>query len=191
MDEFYVNDYSVLLKNWYHIFPNKNMSRNEVLNSLTRFGILLILLFITINSSKYWYIIPISSIIVSLYVGINNDKIKSEGNIIKNTNIDKLKKCRLPTKSNPYMNVLSYDSKVRLPACEYDKKLVDNFYKFNLYQNSNDLFDKRNLERQFYTVPITTIPNDTLEFGKWLYNTNGNCKYDGTRCLQYEDERYH
>ena len=53
------------------------------------------------------------------------------------------------------------------------------------------LFDKKNLERQFYTMPVTTIPNDTIEFGKWLYNTNGNCKYDGTRCLQYEDERYH
>lgn len=190
MEKFYINDYSILIKNWYHIFPNKNMSRNEILNSLTRFGVLAILLFIIIRSNIYWYIIPITSIILSLYLGINNDSIKTD-QIIKNTNIDKINKCRLPTINNPYMNILSNDSKVKLPACEYDKNLVDKYYKFNLYQNSNDIFENKNLERQFYTVPITTIPNDTLEFGKWLYNTNGNCKYDGTRCLQYEDERYH
>ena len=35
-------------------------------------------------------------------------------------------------------------------------------------------------------MPITTVPNDVVTFGKWLYGTKG--KYDGTRCLQYEEK---
>jgi hypothetical protein len=190
MEDFYIYDYKVLFDNWYNIFPNKNMSRNELFNSLTRFGGLLIILFYIINSTLWWYIIPFVLIIVSLFAGFKDEEINDE-NSKKDKQYDIKKRCRLPTNNNPYMNLLVNDSNVDLPACEYDKKLVDSKYKFNLYQNSNDLFDKKNLERQFYTMPITTIPNNTIEFGKWLYNTSGNCKYDGTRCLQYEDERYH
>ena len=188
MEDFYLNNYRVLIDYWYNIVPNKNMSRNEILNSLTRFGIVLIILFYFIKSSLHWYIVPIILICMSLFSGIVKDK---NDNMTKSEVIDFKNRCRLPTNNNPYMNVLNMDSDVKLPACRYDKKLVNDKYKFNLYQNSNDLFDKKNLERQFYTMPVTTIPNDTIEFGKWLYNTNGNCKYDGKRCLQYEDERYH
>ncbi len=186
MEGFYVYNYKVLIDNWFNIIPNKNMSRNELLNSLTRLGLLLIILFYFINSTLSWYIIPIILILVSLFAGLNEKISKKENKLI-----DFKKRCRLPTNNNPYMNVLVNDAEVNLPACDYDKNLVDDKYKFNLYQNSNDIFDKKNLERQFYTMPVTTIPNDTIEFGNWLYNTNGNCKYDGTRCLQYEDERYH
>jgi len=186
MEDFYVYNYKALIDNWFNIFPNKNMSRNELLNSLTRLGLLLIILFYFINSALFWYIVPIILIFVSLFAGVNVKEVKKENKLF-----DPIKRCRLPTNNNPYMNILANDAEVNLPACEYDKKLVDDKYKFNLYQNSNDIFDKKNLERQFYTMPVTTIPNDTIEFGNWLYNTNGNCKYDGTRCLQYEDERYH
>lgn len=193
MEDFWLYNYNILFKNWNKIFPQKNMSRNEVLNSLTRFSLITMILFFIIKSEFSWYIIPLVIIISSLFLGINNNTNinNDDDDDNKKSNIDHKKNCRLPTNNNPYMNPLSYDNTLNIPACEYNKKDIDSRYKFNLYQNSNDLFDTKNLERQFYTMPVTTVPNDIVTFGKWLYGTNGNCKYDGTRCLQYEDERYH
>ena len=53
------------------------------------------------------------------------------------------------------------------------------------------LYEKKNSERQFYTVPNTTIPNDQKGFAEWLFKTENTCKYDGINCLEYEDEKYH
>ena len=78
------------------------------------------------------------------------------------------------------MNILVTQDKINLPNCDYDKKVsdeVDEFYKFNLYQN-DDLFDKKNLERQFYTMPITTIPNKQKTSQIEPYKLDGNCKHD-------------
>ena len=188
MEDFWLYNFNTLLEGWNKIFPQKNMSRNEFLNSLTRFGLITFVLFLIIKSEFYWYIIPLSIIFGCILFGIGNNEIDDKDEDEKV--IDKDKNCRLPTNNNPYMNVLQYNDNLNTPACEYSKD-VDDKYKFNLYQNSKDLFDNKHLERQFYTMPITTVPNDIVTFGKWLYGTKGNCKYDGTRCLQYEDERYH
>ena len=93
------------------------------------------------------------------------------------------------------MNVLVTQDNVENSACDINNKniqqKVNKYYKFNLYQNSNDLFDKKNLERQFYTMPVDTIPNKQSDLAEWLYHNEGNCKADNVRCLQYEDKRYH
>ena len=180
MQDFWINNLNILFKDWTSIFPKKNMSRNEILNSLSRFSFFIIILFFTINSKLYWYIIPLIILLTSLFLGNEKDKSLLD---------DDIKNCRKPTNNNPYMNILQYDDS-NIPACKYSSD-VDKKYKFNLYQNSKDLFDNKHLERQFYTMPVNTLPNDIVTFGKWLYGTKGNCKYDGTRCLQYEDERYH
>lgn len=186
MEDFWLYNYSILFEEWYVIFPHKNMSRNEFLNSLSRFSFLAIFLFTIIKSNFTWFLIPLAILVYSLFLGIDNNQDEID-------NYKKLseKKCRKPTNNNPYMNILRNEEDINMPACEFNKKDVDKKYKFNLYQNSNDLFDVKHLERQFYTMPVTTIPNDIVTFGKWLYGTEGNCKYDGTRCLVYEDERYH
>lgn len=186
MDDFWLFNLNILFEDWNKIFPKKNMSRNEILNSLTRFSLITFIFFYIINSKLYWYIIPFFILLTTLFLGLDND---IEKNKDKNLLVDNIKNCRLPTNNNPYMNILQYDDS-NIPACKYSKN-VDKKYKFNLYQNSKDLFDNKHLERQFYTMPVNTLPNDIVTFGKWLYGTKGNCKYDGTRCLQYEDERYH
>ena len=92
------------------------------------------------------------------------------------------------------MNVLISDyDKERLPACDPEEKKDEmlDFYNENLYRNVEDLFERKNSERQFYTLPTTTIPNDQTAFAKWLYGTPKTCKYDGINCLKYEDIRYH
>ena len=53
----------------------------------------------------------------------------------------------------------------------------------------NDVFGKMNSQRQFYTMPSTTIPNAQDDFAKWLYLNPKTCKEDQDFCLKYEDIR--
>ena len=179
MDKLWLNDYLILLKKWYEIIPHKNMSRNEIINSLARFSILSILLFIFIKSNTYWFIIPLSILITSILLGLGN-----------NNEINNEIKCKMPTGNNPYMNALYSDT--NLPPCKnINSQDINKLYEFNLYKNSNDIFNNKSLKMQFYTTPYTTNINNITKIGNMLYNTNGNCKYNGKRCLQYEDERFH
>ena len=54
MEDFWIYNYSTLWKNKYSIFPKQNMSKNEILNSFTRFSLLLIIIFIFIKSNYFW-----------------------------------------------------------------------------------------------------------------------------------------
>tara|TARA_Y100000589_G_C27073327_1_gene596370 strand:+ start:320 stop:898 length:579 start_codon:yes stop_codon:yes gene_type:complete len=192
MEEFWINNYKILFKNTNNFLPEKNMSRNGILNLLTRYSIILLLFFIFIRLGKIWISLPITIIILCIvfhYLDIERSK-KEKRKKIKNSI-----KCRKSTLSNPFMNILSTESKVDLPACSVtDEKNIENIdknYKFNLYQNINDLTDSKHLKRQFYTMPVTTIPSKQNDYADWLYRTEGNCKSDGINCLNYEDERYH
>ena len=96
--------------------------------------------------------------------------------------------CVLPTKDNPFMNPLPTDSRKRPKACNFRnpkvKKLINDNFKSNLFTNVEDVFDRKNSQRQFYTVPSTTIPNDQDKFSKWLYNTPKTCKEgNGNQCI--------
>ena len=170
-------------------FPKRNMTRNEILNSLTRYSLIMVVIFFLIGSNGNWYYLPIGIIIGSIILFLIDLPDQTDKKDLEEKN----KSCREPNINNPYMNVLVTQDNVNLPNCDYDKEItdkVDEFYKFNLYQNSDDIFDKKNLERQFYTMPISTIPNKQIDFANWLYKLDGNCKHDNVRCLEYEDERY-
>jgi len=45
-------------------------------------------------------------------------------------------------------------------------------------------------QRQFYTMPSTTIPNSQDEYAKWLYGNALSCKDNQRYCLRYEDPRF-
>jgi hypothetical protein len=109
--------------------------------------------------------------------------------------------CTGPTIDNPFMNVTMKDYMNldengtildRQPACDSNdpdiKKQVDDYFKNNLYMDIDDVFGKMNSQRQFYTNPSTTIPNNQDEFAKWLYKTPETCK-ENSECLRYEDIR--
>ncbi len=190
--KFWILDYKELFKEIY-LFPNKNMTKNQILNSLTRYSILLIILFFFINSNSNWFYFPIGIIIGCLILYLLDFK-QQEKDEKQKKNISK-NKCQMPNINNPYMNVLMTQSQERLPACDSRDKevseLTDKYYKFNLYQNAEDIFDKKNMERQFYTMPSSTIPNDQNEFINYLYKNKSNCKTNTEMCLPYEDKRYH
>ena len=101
------------------------------------------------------------------------------------------KVCVTPTVDNPFMNInlTDYQDKPNRVVCDdlLDNKQVqsDIEQKFmkNLYQDTGDIWNKNNSQRQFYTMPNTTIPNKQKDFALWLYNRGPTCKEgNGYQC---------
>ena len=81
----------------------------------------------------------------------------------------------------------------RPPACDPNdpeiKKLMDQGFSNNLYRDVSDVFGKNSSQRNYFTMPWTTIPNKQDEFARWLYLSPKTCKEDQDYCLRYEDIR--
>lgn len=103
--------------------------------------------------------------------------------------------CRKPTKENPFMNpsILDYNTEDPPAACNVDDDYINDSMNVNfnhdLFRNVDDLWERENSQRQFYTVPNSTIPNNQTDFAKWLYKVDKTCKEDQVKCLRYEDLR--
>ena len=106
-------------------------------------------------------------------------------------NINELNsECRIPTKDNPFMNPLLSDfgSNKSKPACpSYNNKgvqrVTEDFFEEDLYKDINDIFGKENSQRQFFSVPGNSVPNDRDTFMKWCYQTPPTCKEgNGLQC---------
>ena len=119
---------------------------------------------------------------------------------IENTN----EECTKPTIANPFMNFtmadrMTFDSNGsihdREPACDTNdpeiKKLIDVAFSNNLYRDTSDVFGKMNSQRNYFTMPYTTIMNDQESFSKWLYMSPRTCKEDQDNCMNgnYTDLR--
>lgn len=112
---------------------------------------------------------------------------KSENNII-DQNI-----CKQPTKDNPLMNINIGDNPNQPPPCKHTKDIKQNIndkFNYNLYRDVDDVFERYNSQRQYYTMPATTVPNNQTEFAEWLYKSPPTCK-ESSLCLRTEDKRYH
>jgi len=93
----------------------------------------------------------------------------------------------LPSPRNPFMNVLVDEIKynpTRPEAASMEtpvvKATLDEFFKVNWYSDPTDVFGKKQGQRQFITMPSTTIPSDRKSFQDWLYKIPGKtCKEGG------------
>lgn len=97
--------------------------------------------------------------------------------------------CQMPSKDNPFMNVLVTDyadNPNKLPACnpEIVKNDINNMWSQNLFRNINDVWDKNNGQQRYNTQNWTTIPNDRESYQKWLYDIPYVCK-DGDMAACY------
>ena len=64
------------------------------------------------------------------------------------------------------MNPLLFESNDNETPCKHSKEEIESKYDFNLYKNAYDFFDKYSLERQFYTMPNTSLAPKFSKFGK-------------------------
>jgi hypothetical protein len=107
---------------------------------------------------------------------------------------ERLTSCKAPTVDNPFMNKTIKEIQENAPdACNVDddeiKEKITQKFNENLYRDVSDVFEVENSQRLFHTVKPIDTP-DQPAFAKWLYNTNGNCKTDQSKCLKYEDLRF-
>ena len=52
------------------------------------------------------------------------------------------------------------------------------------------LFDEKNTQRQFYTIPGGAIPNDQQKFAEWCYKTPATCKEDTNNCINFDNMKF-
>lgn len=93
----------------------------------------------------------------------------------------------MPTARNPFMNVLIDEIKynpTRAPAKYIGDPNVqgslDSFFRVQWSSDPTDVFGKTQSQRQFITMPSTSIPSDRGSFQDWLYKIPGKtCKEGG------------
>lgn len=185
---FWLNDISVLLKNYKDFYPKKNMSQIEKANSLMRLAIYYGILLMILNLDSSWLSISVLLVCLSLFIGLTE-------NFIADNN------CTKPTKNNPFMNFTLGDlinNPNKPKACD----LTDDIRKeeLSLFRkningdsviNKYDLYSRNNNDRNFYTMPSTTLVNDQTGFANFLFGDFGKCKSEGIDCLKHRDNRFH
>jgi hypothetical protein len=191
-------------------FPSNNFSKTENLNAITRLGIYISIILVLYHSHGKYAFVGIFTALVVYFVHKYNVDIPllqhstpSQRTVLPVESLENTK-CTPPTLDNPFMNAtmkdyLKADPKTgaivdRPPACNSNdpeiKQQIDKHFNNNLFKDVTDVFGKMNSQRQFFTMPWTTIPNDPQgEFAKWLYASKTTCKENADYCAPYEDIR--
>lgn len=159
-----------------YFIPTQEMTYVEKINAATRFLIYGSLLLFIIKGDTNVFFIPIVGMLfiyflVSRGIGMNELQ-ETFGQSPPTT-------CQKPNINNPFMNVLPMDDRKRPEACEYNSStndMIEDAFHSNLYLDTNDIYGKNNSQRQYYTMPSTSIPNAQDEFASWLYETKPSFK---------------
>lgn len=174
---FWLYNINILFQNYQDFYPKNSMNNIDKANSIMRFSIYYSLLLILFKIDSSWLTISFLLIFLSIFIGITENFQTQEN------------KCTKPTINNPYMNFTLGDNinnPQRPAACQLDDKTRNEQLK---YFNKNS--HKNNNDRNFYTMPSTTIVNDQTGFAKYLFGDFGKCKSEGKGCLKYSDNRFH
>nr|QPI16561.1 MAG: hypothetical protein NIOZUU159_00050 [Virus NIOZ-UU159] len=173
--------------------PDINMTIEDKINAIIRaiifVGLICTLVFNDTRYVLFVIILMIISILIINYQYEKNKKIEKYLNL-NDLDIVNNKKCIKPTENNPFMNpniLTTKKGNEDYEACSINNKNVNkNINKFfyqKIFRNADDIYDKSTLDRQFYTVPSTTIPNDREKLGEWLYVRGPTCKEgNGIKC---------
>jgi hypothetical protein len=186
MSNLWYNNPQILLDDWLEFFPTNNLSRYEKINAIARFSIYYAILIFVFKQDSKWFSISVVLLMISYYLGYYEDfeEVKKDNDCVK------------PTQKNPFMN-FTLDDYINNPnrkeACSYEKSKDDirNEFRKDIVQDPNDLWGQNISDRQFFTMPWTTIVNDQTGLGNWLYGKAGECKNLGLNCDKNRDNRYH
>lgn len=174
------------LNNYYVILPMMNMTLEEKLNSLVRFFLYLgIFLALVKQDGKYLFFGIVAAMISYAVFELERKKKKQVETFLEKNALDVVDQtvCARSTVENPFMNPSIYDighNPDRPPACNIDnpkvQDTIDKNFNARLFKDVGDLYGKMASQREFYTVPSTTIPNDQTSFAEWLYGKGLTCK---------------
>lgn len=174
-------------------FPSPTMTFAEQLNSLMRLAIYFALIMFFVKRDPNIFLAPLITAASSFVLYSMDQKNKlNEKNTLEKMGLRQQRGqvCQEPTKDNPFMNVLISDYKERPQrpkACRFEghiKNEVAKNFENNLYRDVDDIYQKNSSDRQYYTMPGTSIPNESVNFANWLYgNVNKTCKEgSGRQC---------
>lgn len=198
--EFWSNNPQQFLnrENYLYFFPSPQMNTVQKWNSLVRLSLYMsVILFLYSRNWTYW-ILFFGTAALS-YILYRNKKLEIFTNSsqtnppVLSTPDDTEPVYVSPTKDNPFMNVQLTDytlnpqreaaSKQSTTNMREINSEIDSKFDINLYKDLSDVFDKMNSQRQYYTMPVTTIPNKQKSFADWCYDTMPTCKeQNGVQC---------
>jgi len=187
MTEVWYNNPGILFENLGEFFPTNDLDRIGKINAIARLAIYYMISITLFGLNSQWYSVSIVLLIISYFLGYyeNFEEVKKAE-----------LKCTNPSKNNPFMNftIGDYMNDVDRPAaCSYDKvknKMREEFRK-DIITDPADLWGTNISDRQFFTMPWTTVVNNQSGLGKWLYGHSGECKNLGLNCDKNRDNRYH
>jgi hypothetical protein len=201
-DLFWSHNLNILFdkKRLIEFIPTSDMSQEEKLNALARLSVYSGIVLFVYTQQLWTLYVPILGMFFVLFLYKMSRKQRDEHSRdptpdLKDDSIHiKPPFCTPPTRNNPFMNVLMNewgDNPTRPAACEYPgvQQETNDHFNYDLYKDIDDLWEKNNGQRQFFTMPYTTIPNDQNSFAKWLYEVPSTCKEDQSNCMIYEDVR--
>jgi hypothetical protein len=202
---FWFKDISILYDKNYlmEIIPKKEYDFNRKLNAVLRFTIYYGILLYIFKRDKNILCLPFITVVITVYLHKTSNDDKQDDNFkgLMNTKgsanlseidmmIDEINTdvYRIPEIDNPMMNQNTFDlyeNKKAIPTYNNPgvKRKVEETLDSQVFKDSNDLFNRRNSQRQWYTMPNTEAMNKQTEFAKWCYMTPPTCKEgNGLQC---------
>jgi len=95
-----------------------------------------------------------------------------------------------PTSENPFMNVLMNEISEypKKPPAKYNasgdvKQKLEDRFEVKMYGDPGDIWGRNQSQREFYTTPSTSIPNDRDSFQNWLYRIPGKTCKEGNNAV--------
>lgn len=173
------------------ILPERGTTLTEQLNALMRFAVYLAVLLAIFKRSAVpaIYVFCVAAVVTAALDYHDRMRDETKDALMERLNVQQRphaktdgggEYCTLPSKTNPFMNVLPSDYAkfpARPAACDLADPGVTDDVEANFarktFRDSDDVYGRTSgSSRQFYTMPVTTIPNDQVSFAHWLYRSN-------------------
>jgi hypothetical protein len=170
-------------------------------SGITVFAIVLFLLVVVYRNWLFAKIIPEKRMVVreeaftSGDLQANGSAVLTDSKSNTNTIVGNLSSPGVvtkPTAANPFMNVLLDEITYNptRPSADFasdpnNQAVLDDFFRVQWTSDPTDVFGKTQGQRQFYTMPSTSIPNDQGSYQNWLYLIPGKTCKEGGRDACY------
>lgn len=178
---FWLNNPGVLITGMSEVLPREGMTKARRYNALTRLLLAALLLWLVFDLNIAFGLGLMVLLALVTYLGLQD--------------VDPVPMppvCRGSTVNNPAGNPLVMLDDWDVPACDINERQRVANLTYNVYEDSFNTSKRRMLTRAFYTVPVTTFPNDVKPLGDALYGdaSHHRCKDGREGCEYYRDVRF-
>jgi hypothetical protein len=170
--------------------PDRDMSFEEQLNALARLALYFSVVLVIVRENLKFLFVAFAALLFTWVLhGAHVRARRQKNQVLEKLGVQRQGRrptdgyCTRPTRDNPFMNVQLTDLRdfpSRPPACDVTRRSVQRrvqrYFDADLPRDIGDVFGREASDRQFYTAPVTTVPNEQTEFAEWLYRTGRTCK---------------